>query len=168
MLHIESYVIKNKVFVINDIDNIDECLFVNITDLQSFDKSKLDYDYLNGAITILYMDKKILGFREWDLVDQLWYYFVDALIKLKTENNVEFTFPDQPFPVKMEKKGIDYLIINVNNKIVRINFLDFVKHMYVSAELFFNNLLILFPENKFDIQLSIDKVDELKTSYKLE
>lgn len=168
MLHIESYIIQNKVFVIDDIDNIDECLFVNITDLQSFDKSKLDYDYINGAIIILYNDKIILGFREWDLVDQLWYYFVDALIKLKTENNAEFTFPDQSLPVKMEKKGSDYLIINVNNKIVRIKFLDFVKHMYVSAELFFNNLLILFPENKFDIQLSIDKVDELKTSYKLE
>lgn len=167
MLRIESYIIKNKTFLINDLDKIDDNLFVNIKDLKTLDKSKLDYDYINGAINIVYKDKILLSFREWDLVDQLWYYFIEALIKLKTEKEVEFSFPDQPMLVKIEKKGIDYLIVNVNNKVININYYDFITNMYTSAKLFFDNLLILFPENIYDIQLSFDKVDELKKVYML-
>lgn len=167
MLSIESYIIKNKAFVISDIDKINTDLFVNIKDFTELDKTKLDYDYISGAIVLIYNEKHLLGFKEWDLVDQLWYYFIDALIKLKTENNVEFTFPDQPLPVKIEKKGSDYLIINVDNNTVTINYVDFITNMYKSARVFFDNLLKIFPENKFHIQLSIDKVDELQNVYKL-
>lgn len=167
MLSIESYIIKNKSFVIKDIDNINNDLFVNIKKFNALDKTKLDYDYLNGAIVIVYNETNLLGFKEWDLVDQLWFYFIDALIKLKTENKIEFTFPDQALPVKMEKKGNEYLIVNVNNNTVNINHVDFVKNMYDSAKIFFDNLLKIFPENKFDIQLSIDKVNELKNVYTL-
>lgn len=167
MLSIESYIIKNKAFVISDIDKINTDLFVNIKDFTGLDKTKLDYDYISGAIVLIYNEKHLLGFKEWDLVDQLWYYFIDALIKLKTENNVEFTFPDQPLPVKIEKKGSDYLIINVDNNTVTINYVDFITNMYKSARVFFDNLLKIFPENKFHIQLSIDKVNELQNVYKL-
>lgn len=165
MLQIESYIIRAKKFSIRDINNIDEALFIDVKNIHALVKSTLDYDYLNGAICIVYKGKTVLDFKQWDLVDQLWYYFIDALIKFKTENEVEFTFPDQPLLVNIKKKGIDYLTLTIQDEIVHIYTMDFIVGMYESSKMFFERLLLLFPEKRSDIQISIDKVAELKNAY---
>jgi len=167
MLHIESYIIRTKKFSIRDINNIDEDLFVDVKNIQSLDASALDYDYLHGAICIVYKDKVVLGFKHWDLVDQLWYYFIDALIQLKSDSKSEFTFPDQPLLVSIEKKGLDYLTIRIQDSIVHVPSMDFIASMYESAKTFFDCLLLLFPEKSSDIQISIDQVAALKEAYNL-
>ena len=35
--------------------------------------------YVEGAIVIKYFTQEILGLAQWDYVDQLWSYFIDAL-----------------------------------------------------------------------------------------
>lgn len=167
MLQIESYIIRTKKFSIRYLDHIDENLFVDIKDSQLMDASALDYDYLNGAICIMYRGKTILGFQHWDLVDQLWYYFIEALIQLKSESKSEFTFPDQPLLVSIEKKGLDYLTIRIQDSIVHVPSMDFIASMYESAKTFFDCLLLLFPEKSSDIQISIDQVAALKEAYNL-
>lgn len=39
----------------------------------------LDLKYLNGAIVIEYCGSTIMDYRYWDLVDQLWMYFIHLM-----------------------------------------------------------------------------------------
>jgi len=98
-LLIESLVLKDK----NIKQREAEC-FINIENYNLLDKNKLDYDYLEGALVIKYNNNELLGLREWDLIDQLWYYFLDSIYKLETQALVQFSFPDQPYLVSIEKK----------------------------------------------------------------
>ncbi|MDE6761090.1 MAG: hypothetical protein K2J90_10510, partial [Lachnospiraceae bacterium] len=63
-----------------------------------------------------YNGEKILGENEWDLVDQLWLYFINAFIQLKKQEYVEFYFPDQALKVKMTNKNEEWLIFEVGDK----------------------------------------------------
>lgn len=58
----------------------DERFIEEITDIQ----------YIEGMIEVLYYGEEIIGAKEWDLVDQLWLYFIDALIQLKSQKSAEF------------------------------------------------------------------------------
>jgi len=58
----------------------DERFIEEITDIQ----------YIEGMIEVLYYGEEIIGAKEWDLVDQLWLYFIDAFIQLKSQKSAEF------------------------------------------------------------------------------
>ena len=61
-----------------------------------------DSFYLEGAICVQSFGRNILSFMHWDLVDQLWSYFVQSLEKLllEGEKSASFHFPDQPLKVE--------------------------------------------------------------------
>lgn len=42
-------------------------------------ENSLDFDYLNGAITLKYFEQTLLDATLWDLVDQLWAYILNVL-----------------------------------------------------------------------------------------
>ena len=163
-LQIESYLVKSKNFTFNKLTNNDE-LFVNINNYQSIDKKLLDYDYLSGALIIKYEGKELLGFKHWDLIDQLWYYFVDAFIKLASDGKAEFSFPDQPFKVMMERKNNTFISLNLNGNVFLLNEKDFITQMLISSNNFFMNLKKIFPEYEFDIDECIDKVKQAEKIY---
>jgi len=164
-IEIESYIAKTKDFVIRDINKMDESLFLNVAAIQEVDKKKIDSNYIYGVLLIKYNGAVILGFKEYDLIDQLLMYFVDAIEKFKENSEVEFSFPDQPFPVRIEKKGGDFCTLSLNDQKTALPETDFIRSMLEAAEFFFNQLLLLFPEEHFFIKQNIDDIDKVKKKY---
>ncbi|MCC8153958.1 MAG: hypothetical protein LIP01_06945 [Tannerellaceae bacterium] len=86
MFIIESFLFKTK----NHKGNPD--LLVNIRSYEQIDINNLDSLYLEGAITILYYNEVFLDTGQWDLVDQLYLYFTEALIGVKETGKSVFGF----------------------------------------------------------------------------
>ena len=131
-------VAKDKFYLCKD----DECLQY-ITDKQ----------YIDGMIEIIYYGEKILGENEWDLVDQLWAYFIDAFIQLKRQGYAEFYFPDQPLKVKMTDKNGKYLILEVGDKKKCLPQGIFIQEMAEEAKHFFSILNYQYGLEQIDILL---------------
>lgn len=97
--------------------------------------------YMEGAILIKVFDEEILGFDEWDLVDQLWVYFIDAMDELLAgEKETEFLFPDQPIPVKfriIEKGNWDTLLMTVGEKKCSVDKKEMFLELLSAADIFF-------------------------------
>ncbi|WP_083484882.1 hypothetical protein [Paenibacillus ihumii] len=67
-------------------------------------ENSLDFDYLNGAITLKYFEQTLLDATLWDLVDQLWAYILNVLDDMLNTGYGETYFPDQP--VKLSLKSL--------------------------------------------------------------
>lgn len=162
ILKIESFILKDKK---NKSRNEED--FVNIVDYKFLDKSKLDYDYLEGAIIITYNNECLLSFKEWDIIDQLWLYFLDAIKKLKTEKSVHFFLPDQPYAISISEKNTSYLTLSFNDKKVSIEKSLFISQIIQSARFFFEKLLELFPEYSSEITENIAFIEKITNPYKI-
>jgi hypothetical protein len=163
---VETFILRDKNLKISDIDNIDESLFVNIREYKSLNAKCLDFDYLEGAIIITHNGQKLLGLREWDLVEQLWGYFVDAIGTLRTEDDANFAFPDQPFEVSLTRRNNKSLSVGLNGKSFTAIASEFFMQMLDSSIEFYNNLLFLFPEHIHFINESLATAKEIRKDYK--
>lgn len=100
MFYIQSLILRpNK--KINDLsilkNNIDD-YFVPLSDIEGLKniKSQLDSYYLSGAIILKYGEQDLLDVTMWDLVDQLWAYFLNLIEEVIETGESETYFPDQP------------------------------------------------------------------------
>jgi len=125
-LHIESFLKKREV-EIYDLDGLSnkwENHFLRVHDLTDEELAgylKEESFYIEGCLCIWSYGREILSFGEWDLVDQLWAYFIDALHQVIVcgEAEKEFDFPDQPLPILIEKHKRDLkLTINTDKTYV--------------------------------------------------
>lgn len=82
MISIETY-IKNdtKITSLANIESEYLKYFINFNDKKCLGLIG-DFDYIEGAITIKYYENNILSFKQWDIVDQLWSYFINAIEEL--------------------------------------------------------------------------------------
>jgi hypothetical protein len=159
---IESYIIKDKQAIISNIENIDKSLFVNIKDYNLLDVNNLDYDYLEGAIVLIHNNQELLGFKNWDLIEQLWSYFVAAIEELKKKEKIEFQFPDCPFLISIEKKNNTFLNVLFHDRKIAIDSSEFVSDMLNSALLFYENLKRLFIDYEYEIGEQIENIRNIK------
>lgn len=91
-------------------------------------------------IEVLYYGEEIIGAKEWDLVDQLWLYFIDAFIKLKSQKSAEIFFPDQPLKVRMNNINGNILMFEVGRKKYSLSQEKFIQSMTEEAGRFFSIL----------------------------
>lgn len=98
-----------------------------------------DTQSINGMIEVLYYGEEVIGAKEWDLVDQLWLYFVDAFIQLKRQKSV-FFFPDQPLEVKMTNLNGVMLMFEIGSRKYCFPLKPFIQSMIEEAEQFFSLL----------------------------
>lgn len=143
-VHVEFF-LKKKHTVINDLKNISQnwkSYFLRFNELNESELNKylIDDDfYIEGAIYISHFGKDLIGFKYWDLIDQLCSYFVHSIYEI-TINNKEsekFYFPDQPVEVIVtkEKELIGIKISNenifyLNRNIFIKEFLNACKNLY--------------------------------------
>lgn len=106
-----------------------------------------DTQYIDGMIEVLYYGEEVMGAKEWDLVDQLWLYFVDAFIQLKRQKSVGFFFPDQLLEVKMTNLNRDVLLFQIGNKKYCFPRMIFIRVMAEEAKRFFS---VLGYQNELD------------------
>lgn len=83
-----------------------------------------------------------MDFRYWDLVDQLYIYFLDAIEFLLDGNQyTTFLYPDQPVEVTLCKKTNNILKFSIDGKNYIIDYKTFIKGIIDSAETFFSILI---------------------------
>lgn len=121
-LHVESFLKKREV-EIHSFKNLSENWenhFFKVSDMTDEaleEYLKQERFYIEGSLCIWSYGREILSFKEWDLVDQLWAYFINALHELIVcgDAKSQFSFPDQPLPVVLEKKKRN-IVLSINNK----------------------------------------------------
>ncbi len=100
----------------------------------------LDMDYIEGAIIIKYNDRYLMDVSLWDLVDQLWSYFLHVVEGLIETGYGEAYFPDQPVKIEMKAISKDLVLFRLDEGKVISEFLPkkiFTNALLESANLFF-------------------------------
>lgn len=90
-----------------DIDNTEEILRI---------KNDLDLDYLYGVLYLSYNNQVIMDFTYFDLIDQLWAYFLNMPKEFLQNKKSEMSFPDQPLPMSMESISDEHILFSVNHE----------------------------------------------------
>ena len=164
-LKIETFILLPE-YRVKDLNKIDQTKFINIKKHQDLRRHNLDFEYLEGALSIQHRDKIIFGFKYWDLIDQLWFSLMTAMKELINHTNTEFYFPDQPTNVIFEKKDHRLSII-INNDKTNFNFYEFIKTSIDAALEFHHALLKIFPDKQDFIYQDIEYIEEIKKQYNI-
>lgn len=127
----------------------------------------LDFDYLNGAITLKYFEQTLLDATLWDLVDQLWAYILNVLDDLLNTGYGETYFPDQP--VKLVLKSISgntvlYEIESNDHLKVVLPKTELIETLLNGADEFFKCMETYF-KGKCNYQYEINKIAALRTLF---
>lgn len=164
MVNVETYIKKDK--IITSLAEINEkhleyfVHFVDETCLQYIN----DLDYIEGVITISCDEVRLLDFRYWDLVDQLWSYLLDAICQISEGvKKVKFHFPDQPIIFAIEDISGGILLLDIAHKKNSVNKQEFISALLDGAESFFS-LLSKCPDNYLSQQSKseIEKIQKIK------
>jgi hypothetical protein len=162
-LKIESFILLPE-YIVKDLNKIDQTKFINIKKQEDLRNQNLDFEHLEGALSIQHRDKMIFGFKYWDLIDQLWFCLMTAIKELINNTKTEFYFPDQPTKVILEKKD-NHLSIIINNDKTNFDFYEFIKTSIDASLEFYNALIKIFPEEKDFIHQDIKYIEEIKKLY---
>lgn len=104
-----------------------------------------DENYVEGAIRCVIAGQTILGQEHWDLVDQLWVYIVEGLVKLSRNEVYESSFPDQPLLLRLEPVS-DYCVkVTIGEKAYNVDRKAFISVMKEGAVQFFDAFKQLCP-----------------------
>lgn len=155
MVYIESYLLRPgcKVTNLEEVNEMARDLFVSVenTEQMGITAKEFNDDYIEGAIILKYDDAIILDFKLWDLVDQLWAYFVNAIEELVNGNQVEFFFPDQPVKILLKSISEEIVLFQVsagNISSYTLPKVDLYTELLKSAEKFFDSMVYIFPDKK--------------------
>ncbi|MEC1407771.1 hypothetical protein [Bacillus halotolerans] len=170
MFYIQSLILRpNK--KINDLsilkNNIDD-YFIPLSNIEGLKniKPQLDSYYLSGAIILKYGEQDLLDVTMWDLVDQLWAYFLILIEEAIEKGKSETYFPDQPLLLKMKSISNDMLLFEIDQKQkVLLPKLDFFEAILKNAKSFFETMNFVLEEN-CDYEYELNKIDELQTKIK--
>ncbi|MGG1650007.1 hypothetical protein [Paenibacillus sp. NRS-1780] len=127
----------------------------------------LDFDYLNGAITLTYCEQTLLDVTLWDLVDQLWAYILNVVESLLTTGEGETYFPDQPVKLHLKSISVDLVLyeIEANEHIkVALPKNEFIQTILEGADDFFKNMEECF-KGKCSYQYEIEKIETLRRTF---
>ncbi|MEW4060597.1 hypothetical protein Q0N99_15090 [Bacillus siamensis] len=170
MFYIQSLIfkpnkkIKNLSVLKNNVDDY----FVPLSNIEGLKniKPQLDSYYLSGAIILKYGEQDLLDVTMWDLVDQLWAYFLNLIEEAIETGKSETYFPDQPLLLKMKSISNDMLLFEIDQKQkVLLPKLDFFESLLKNARSFFETMISVLEEN-CDYEYELNKIDELQTKIK--
>lgn len=84
-----------------------------------------------------------MGLEQWDLINHLWSYFIDAIDELiEGKWETSFLFPDQPLNVilRNEKRNQNGLLIIIGNKKYMVEKKEFFFALLSAADVFYQYL----------------------------
>jgi len=114
--------------------------------VDDYDGALPDEDYVEGAISCRISGQAILGQEQWDLVDQLWAYIVEGLVKLSRNEVYESTFPDQPLRLRLEPISAHCVRVTIGDDAYNLDRSTFVAVMTHGAKRFFAAMKKLHPQ----------------------
>ncbi len=162
-IHIEFF-LKKRNIVINDLKSISnnwELYFFRFNELNETELDKYlakDSFYIEGAMYIAYYGKELIGFKHWDLIDQLCSYFINAIYEIIIKNKAfeKFCFPDQPVEVTLTKEK-ELITIKIGNENpVCLNKDIFIKEFLNACQDLYERI------NGNSYKLEIEKIEEIR------
>jgi len=167
--HVESFLKKRNV-EIHNLDSLSknwENHFFRVKDLSDEEIAEYLQEesfYIEGSLCMWSYGREILSFKEWDLVDQLWAYFIDALhaIIICGEAKKEFYFPDQPLQVKIEKYKRDLKITISDDKPLQLPQQTFCMIFLEAGKQFLKRLVKVDPSNNEYISRAQEVLDNFE------
>lgn len=169
-LHIESF-LRKKGKVIKDIDTISKLwndYFYRFKDINNSELSfylKESSFYLEGCICIWSYGREVLSFKHWDLIDQLYSYFITALHQILVLGNIEssFSFPDQPLLVELKRSKGEKIIITIENDTFVVSKKLFTSMLLKESIVFFKRLSLNKKTKEYNelIKLAEDTLNTL-------
>lgn len=127
----------------------------------------LDFDYLNGAITLKYFEQSLLDVTLWDLVDQLWAYILNVIENLLKSGEGETYFPDQPVKLRLKSISGDKVLYELEAKDhfkVALPKNELIDTLLDGADEFFKSMEAYF-KGKCNYQYEINKIASLRNRF---
>lgn len=164
LIEINSYLLRPKIKItnLNDALKYPDKYFIllDALELQKYKKGDYDREYLDGVITIAFNGTHILNFDKWDLVDQLWSYFINLFEDLIKNGFSETYFPDQPLKITLQDKGKHFILLSIDQVNWTLPKKDFIVAMLNEAERFFLKIMDFFDD--LDYKYEINRILELR------
>ncbi len=158
MISVKSYIKKiEKITSLENLENEFAKYFIIFNNVDCLDVIN-DFDYIEGAIVVNCYGNIILGFKQWDMIDQLWVYFISAIEEL-IENSKEvcFYFPDQPIKVKFQMVSREQVLLSVLDDKISVNKNELLSALLSEAKNFFEILKnctdeYLVEQSKYELE----------------
>ncbi|CAH1223282.1 hypothetical protein PAECIP111893_04945 [Paenibacillus plantiphilus] len=170
MFEIKSYLKRPQSTItdLNDVVNFPERYFIEITDSLALKSvvEEWDYFYLDGAISMKYYDEKLMDFRLWDLIDQLWAYFLNVITEFIKKGEGSTYFPDQPVELMLKKvsnHSLEFTITGSKSMEVILPKDDFLIALLDGAEQFFTCMSDTFSSD-CDYSNELMEIENLRAS----
>lgn len=122
-----------------------------------------DEDYIEGALEIQVNKKIVIPRKYWDYIDQLWSYFVNALIGIhEGQDSFEISYPDQPIIIcitRLSGKSAKILFKGGLDKIEEeVDWELLVESIIISGLSFFEKMKELNPGKAEVYQCEINRL----------
>ncbi len=144
---------KRPLYYFIDINNTKEILLI---------KNNLDHYYIYGAICLTYNQQIIMDFTYYDLIDQLWGYFLNMIEEFLEKKKSEMSFPDQPLPISMHKLSDEYILFSVGFAEWTLPKYEFFNALLTGAKDFFEKMMLLVEENNNYHIYALKKIKNLE------
>ncbi|HEX4069319.1 MAG TPA: hypothetical protein VHX42_04430 [Candidatus Babeliales bacterium] len=148
---------ENPLYYFIDINNAKEILEI---------KNDLDLYYIYGVLHLTYNEQVIIPFTYYDLIDQLWAYFLNMIEEFLQKNFSEMYFPDQPLPMSMNNISNDYILFSINFIQWKLPKYEFFNALLTGAKDFFEKMILLIEEEKEYSIYELNKIKKLEPKIK--
>lgn len=166
-IQVEFFLKKRNVVIDNlkDISKNWQFYFLRFNELNESQLSEYleeDNFYIEGATYISYYGTELIGFKYWDLIDQLCSYFINSIYSLIIDNEEsdKFYFPDQPIEVNLKKEKEHIWIIIGNEKPIYLNKDVFIKEFLMASKDLYERINV----NSYTSEM--EKIEEILKSLK--
>lgn len=120
----------------------------------------LDLNYIEGAILIKYYDQVLMDFQYWDLIDQLWAYFINLISEVILKGEAETYFPDQPTKMSLRSVSDSIVLFGLQDKRWTLPKNEFFNTLLNEANYFFETMHQHNMEGKFEFE--IQRIQKIK------
>ncbi len=144
---------KDPFYYFIDIDNAEKILQI---------KKDLDLDYIYGVLFFVYNNQVIIDYTYYDLIDQLWAYFLNMMKECLENKKSEMSFPDQPLPMSMHDMPDGYILFSINFIQWKLPKYEFFDALLFGAKYFFEKMILLIEEEKEYYVFQLNKIKVLE------
>lgn len=122
-----------------------ENFFVSIDRVPDDFLKKINPDYIEGAITVTYQNRRLITFEHYDLIDQ---FIVTTIEEVFDHAEGKTFFPDQPLQLKIKKLSNDTALVSLGDKDYMVSYEELIHSLLVGAQCFFSLMKKYFPEKE--------------------
>ena len=121
-----------------------------------------DEYHIDGAIDLVINGKRLLGFEDWDLVDQLWAYLIDGLFSVfESGKPFQTFFPDQPLKLQISRATVSRLVFSVGDHSENISATCLLPIVGQGGKDFIKEIIRIVPGTSVSWKAYVEKCDAL-------